>query len=888
MIRSLIAGFLICLTAGALSQEAEFTPATDANATEPDAWFPRTRTGPRGTLVFNAPQIDSWEGFETLTGWLAFQITLDGAEASPYGSLQFQASTEVDLEEREILLYDAEILSLSIPNFPEDAAEYEILREALTSQPTKVPLELVLEYLPRQVSLPSTEGLNPEPPRIFAATSPAVILSVDSQPQWLPIDGTELEFILNANWDVFRVQGSETAYLLYSSNWFTATELEAAWSWSATLPPDLERLPEDGNWSNARAALPGNLNSIVVPDAPPPPVFYSTEPAELIQLSGDPVWQPLGSEGLQFAANTIQELFQLGDDVFVLLSGRWFTAPGLDGPWSWTTDLPAPFLDIPVDHEKSYLRASVPGTVEAWEAALVTVIPRKATVARGSGELAPDVSYAGDPVFQPIDGTEVTMAVNTSYQVLEYQNFYYLCDKAMWFAGSSPTGPWVLADNLPDEFDRIPPSSPAYNTTFVSVDSADDETVSYSYTAGYEEAYIVDETVVHGTGWTPSVVSIWALYEITGGGYYYPYYPFYPFPPTYGYGSWYDPSSGRYGESIVAYGPYGAARSTAVYNPTSGVYARGQAFWDSDEYAGRSYGYNPNTDTSTASNRYHDFEDNEGWSQRVVTRGDEWRYKESEWEDGQMHTEFENSRGAEGQVDRTREGDTITSEGSVQLGDQEATFESTREREGDALVSEGSLTGENRSADFESTFQDGSGNISVTGSEGGTGEFTRELEGGELTGSGTITRDGQTIETDTTRTAEGVQRNIESSEGGQAAVARQGDERAFVGETSGGDVYAGRDGEVYQKTDDGWSKVENPSRGDSAAAATSTQRSAAGGQTRAPDAATTSSLQRSQPAPSFDSLDRDFQSRSSGYQRYGNRQQTAAGRGGGFSRRGRR
>ena len=213
MIRSLIAGLLICLTAGALSQEAEFTPATAANVAEPDAWFPRTRTGARGTVVFNAPQIDSWDGFETLTAWVAFQITLDGAETSPYGSLQFRASTEVDLEEREILLYDSEILSLSIPNLPEDAAEYQVLREALTSQPTKVPLELVLEYLPRQVSVPSTEGLNPEPPRIFTSTSPAVILSVDSQPQWLPIDGTELEFILNANWDVFRVQGNETVYL---------------------------------------------------------------------------------------------------------------------------------------------------------------------------------------------------------------------------------------------------------------------------------------------------------------------------------------------------------------------------------------------------------------------------------------------------------------------------------------------------------------------------------------------------------------------------------------------------------------------------------------------------------------------------------------------------
>jgi hypothetical protein len=654
------------------------------------------------------------------------------------------------------------------------------------------------------------------------------------------------------------------------------------------LPEDLEKLPEDGNWSQTLAALPSNVDNIDIPDSMPPRVFYSTGPAELIQLSGEAVWEPIGEEGLQFASNTAQELFRLDNEVYILLSGRWFKATGLDGPWVWTTELQDPFLGIPADHDKAYVRASVPGTVEAWDAALVATIPRKVSVARGSGELAPDVTYSGEPVFQPIEGTEASLAVNTSYQVLEFQSFFYLCDRAIWFAGSSPTGPWVLADSLPDEFDKIPPSSPAYNTTFVKIDSANNDAVAYSYTSGYEEAYIVGETVVHGTGWTPSVISIWALYEITDGGYYYPYYPYYPFPPTYGYGSWYNPSSGRYGETLVSYGPYGAARSTAVFNPSTGVYARGQAFWDSDEYAGRSYAYNPNTDTGIAGNRYHDFEDNEGWSQRVVTRGDEWRYKESQWQDGSMHTDFESSRGTTGQVDRTREGDTITSEGSVELGDREATFESTRQREGDALVSEGSIAGENRSAEFESTFEDGSGNISVEGSEGGSGDFTRELEDGEISGSGTITRDGQTIETDTNRSAEGVQRNIESSEGGQAVVNRQGDERSFIGETSGGDVYAGRDGEVYQKTDDGWNKVENPSRDSSAGAAASTQRPEAGGQSRASRAATTSPIQPSRPAASFGGLDRDYQSRSSGYQRYGNRQQLGGGRSGGRSRRGRR
>ena len=306
----------------------------------------------------------------------------------------------------------------------------------------------------------------------------------------------------------------------------------------------------------------------------------------------------------------------------------------------------------------------------------------------------------------------------------------------------------------------------------------------------------------------------------------------------------------------MAYGPYGAARATAVFNPETGVYARGQAVWDSDEYAGRSHAYNPNTGTYTAGNRYADLENQEGWSQRVVTRGDEWLYKESEWDDGRLVTDFETSRGTEGQVVRERKGDTITSEGTI--------------------------TGENRSAEFQSEWEDGRGEIAVQGSEGATGEFTREVSDGEMTGTGTITKDGKTIETETRRTAEGVQRDFETSEGGQGTVVRQGDERAFVAESGGGDVYAGRDGEVYKKTDDGWSKMENPGPGSQGAGAADRRQAATeqGSRTAADPAA-----RASRQSPSrYDRLDRDYGSRSRGYDRYNNHQRQR--RQGGFGQRG--
>jgi len=205
----------------------------------------------------------------------------------------------------------------------------------------------------------------------------------------------------------------------------------------------------------------------------------------------------------------------------------------------------------------------------------------------------------------------------------------------------------------------------------------------------------------------------------------------------------------------------------------------------------------------------------------VAQRGDEWRYKESEWEDGRMKTEFESSLGTEGEV--------------------------TRQKQGDTIVSEGSVAGENRSATFNSVIEDGALSGNIQGSEGGSGQVDRQLDEGSISGSGTFTKDGQTIETDVTRTAEGVQRDFETSGGAQGKTLRSGDDNAFVVESGSGDVYAGRDGNVYQKTDDGWTSVEN--RG------------------AAERAGTTSSQ-----------LQRDYQSRQNGFDRYAQHQSGAAGR----------
>jgi len=787
-----------------------------------DSWYPRTTTSDKGTAVIYAPQIDGWEDFETISAWVAFGVTAAESGERFYGSIRFDAQTDTDVQAREVLLHDVEIQELAIDGLDEDSDEYLLIRDAFSAISRTLPLDLVLEYLPGNIGITSADGLNVEPPRIFSSTSSAILLFVDGEPIFVPVDDGSLQFVINTNWDVMRAEEEGPLFLCYEKKWLTAAAFGDQWQWAESYPEQFNEIPDNANWLNVKDCLGEHSPDSTEPKNAAPTVFYSNVPAELLLFDGEPEWELVGNEGLSYATNTKQEIFRIGEETYILISGRWFEAQQLDGPWEMVTELPGAFQDIPPEdsdapHAKSYVRKSVPGTRESWEAALIASIPRKAEIARGSeSSLDLTVVYSGEPTFTLIDTTEIEMAVNTSYQVFRHKGVYYLCHNAVWLTAFSAHGPWQFADSMPEEFSTIPPSSSAYNTTFVTVDGSNEEKIDYSYTSGYEGAYVTDETVVSGTGYSNPVVTMTVVYGMYSG-WGYPYYPYYPWPPTYGYGSWYDPGTGRYGETVVGYGPYGAAAGTAVFNPETGVYGRGQAVWDNDEFAGRGYAYNPNTGTSLSGNRYVDFEDNKGWSQNVAQRGDEWRYSESEWKDGKMETQFESSYGTEGEI--------------------------TREKQGDTIVSEGTISGENRSATFDSVIEDGTLSGNIQGSEGGTGTVDRELDNGEITGGGTFTKDGKTIESDVTRTAEGVQRDFETSQGGQGKTVRSGEDNAFVLESGSGDVYAGRDGNVYQKTDDGWSAVENPGR--SSTSQYSDRRS---------------------------SLERDYQSRQNGFDRYAQHQ----------------
>lgn len=371
--------------------------------------------------------------------------------------------------------------------------------------------------------------LNFHPPRIVVSNGPMRLMLIDGPPAMVEIPATGIEFIVNTDWDVFHDTQSKNWYILDEGQWLTSTMLTSG-DWRATteLPRGFLTLQVSSEWPRVAAAMPPRQS-----ESTPDPITISYEPSELVVIDGAMDLEPVGGTGIEYVSNTESDLFRYDGRYYYLAAGRWFSTKDVNRKWYTVKDLPRAFAEIPKNHPRSRVLASVPGTEAARLAAKEAAVPKRTEVAAGSGA-GIQVPWFGEPSFVEIQGTELSRGENTPYQVIRHNNFHYLCHEGAWYSSSSPTGPWRAAREVPEAIYTIPATDPAFNVTFVKLDSFDDSSgrAAYVSTSGYYSRYYNGYTMVYGTGWYyPGYYrgSAYWRYPYTYGYYgpwgsYYPYY----------------------------------------------------------------------------------------------------------------------------------------------------------------------------------------------------------------------------------------------------------------------------------------------------------------------------------------------------------------------------
>lgn len=562
----------IAQTGSGTGQQSETAAAT----AEP---WPRSYETPAGaTMTLHQPQVTQWKDFTDMTALIAGEYKPRGSEEPAYGVIEVTAKTAADRESDEVTLSDLTVANINFSTLTRNQLSDAALEIGKLLPPGVLTLSLTrvtasLANYERQQDAP---GFAADAPDIFVSEKPAVLLQTNGKPTTAPVKGVSgLEFVINTNWDLLAMGDPPTYYLRVDKSWLSSSKISGPWRAVSKLPAEFSRLPDDENWKEAREAMtPAPLAEDAVPV-----VYYSDKPAELIVMDGEPALQAIPDTGLEWVSNANTDLFRdtANGNWYFLTSGRWFSAQDLNGPWSFASeDLPQDFRNIPDGEPYSVVRASVPGTSESEEARLLASIPTTARVSRSDATV--EVTYFGDPKFERIEGTDMAYAVNTNFTVILVGGKYFVLHNGVWFIGDEPTGPFTVADTVPDDIYTIPPSSPVYNVTYVRVYETTPDDVVYGYTSGYLWTFLAWGTLIYGTGY-----------------YYPPYWVYTPgYPPiyrpwrvTYGSGTYYLPGRGtftaHYGR---AYGPYGGIAAGGIYNRNTGGYIRGARAWGPYNQAG--------------------------------------------------------------------------------------------------------------------------------------------------------------------------------------------------------------------------------------------------------------------------------------------------------------
>jgi hypothetical protein len=342
---------------------AQAEPAIPEVAPDPDAW-PRTIKQDGTNFVIHQPQLDSWDG-NALAGRAAVSVQPDGAKELTYGVIYLEGATTVDREERMVHFDKILVTKTNFPSVP-------------------APLAYLDEF----------QGLIPR------------------EVKDLSLDRLEASLaILNA-----------------------------------------------GEKARRETALRND----------PPVIIFAAKPTMLVHVEGAPQWVPVGETGLQRVVNT--RVLLLRDVIgrcYLHLYDGYVTAATLDGPWAIAQDVPPAVRDaeaiMVAAKQVDLLAGQANPETNATPTLAATGMP-DIRVATQPTEL---ILTEGEPKWIPIPGTQLLFVENTPAHVfkdlVDQQNYLLLSGR--WFKASGESGPWthVAGKALPKDFAAIPDESPKEN-----------------------------------------------------------------------------------------------------------------------------------------------------------------------------------------------------------------------------------------------------------------------------------------------------------------------------------------------------------------------------------------------------------------------------------------
>jgi hypothetical protein len=213
--------------------------------------------------------------------------------------------------------------------------------QALAAQKAEDEEELELEVDPNEAD-----------PEIIISTVSAELIVTSGEPDFTPIENTQLLYLNNTETDVVMDIASQKYFILVSGRWFRSSSLsDNKWEFVPfeELPADFANIPEDSEMASIRPSVPGTVESqeaLLESQIPQTAEIDRKTATTEVTYDGDPQFESC-AEGVAYAINTESDVLLIDKMYYCVDNAVWFVSSGPSGPWAVATEVPAVIQDLP-------------------------------------------------------------------------------------------------------------------------------------------------------------------------------------------------------------------------------------------------------------------------------------------------------------------------------------------------------------------------------------------------------------------------------------------------------------------------------------------------------------------------------------------------------------
>jgi hypothetical protein len=187
---------------------------------------------------------------------------------------------------------------------------------------------------------------------IIVSTEPAELLQSNGEPNFTPIQQTNLLYVKNSNNDIFMDVSSQQYYVLLSGRWYKSQTLSGKWNYVASdkLPADFAKIPEGSPKDNVLTSVAGTIaakDAVMNAQVPQTAKVDRKNANADIQYDGDPQFDDIDGTDMAYAVNTPDYVIRWRGTYYAVDNGVWFQSYSANGPWTVSADRPYAVSLIP-------------------------------------------------------------------------------------------------------------------------------------------------------------------------------------------------------------------------------------------------------------------------------------------------------------------------------------------------------------------------------------------------------------------------------------------------------------------------------------------------------------------------------------------------------------